>query len=172
MDDLPFLTSAAQHPQFPAGLPLARHAATRKLESWLSKMCDRMEAGAAWLLSIDLKEGVKCVGQISIVQTSEPMQWALAIWISPEHWRRGLAREAAAASVQFAFTQPSIHRIWAGVASWNKPSQGLIRSLGFRALGPTEVHGDEEILEFALLREDHDATSLRAVPEPAPQDRS
>lgn len=55
--------------------------------------------------------------------------------LSPAHWGRGFATEAAAAMVGFAFIDLNVHRIWAYCLAENEPSWRLLERLGFRREG-------------------------------------
>lgn len=55
--------------------------------------------------------------------------------ILPEYQRRGYAREAAAALIDYLVAEHGIHRIVAVAAAPNEASKALLRSLGFRQEG-------------------------------------
>ena len=62
-------------------------------------------------------------------------QVELGYRIHPDHQRRGYAREAVAALIDWLIDRHSIHRFVGVAASPNQPSIALLRSLGFRQEG-------------------------------------
>lgn len=64
-------------------------------------------------------EGTPIAGQIEI-------GWRLGL----EHWGRGYAREAAEASLAWAWQRPDVARIWAVTVPANRRSLGLMERLG------------------------------------------
>lgn len=56
----------------------------------------------------------------------------LGVHVRPEHWRKGLAREAAAAVIGHAFDVLHVRALFAGHHPGNHPSRALLEQLGFR----------------------------------------
>lgn len=76
---------------------------------------------------------------------------------------RGLAREAVAAALGFAFGIAALHRVQAAIMPHNARSLALARALGFREEGFAErylnIDGDyRDHVIFAMTREDFGAT--------------
>jgi RimJ/RimL family protein N-acetyltransferase len=68
------------------------------------------------------------------------------VWygLSPEHWGRGLATEAAEAMLRFGFEQRELEEIWAGADLDNAASFRVMERLGMtrvgeRVVGPQRV---------------------------------
>ena len=79
--------------------------------------------------------------------------------LHPDCWRRGLAREAVALALDWAFRSLDLHRIEADVDPRNEASRGLLLALGFRSEGLLRqrflVDGEAADSEvFGLLREE------------------
>ncbi len=62
-------------------------------------------------------------------------QAELGYRIHPDHQRRGYAREAVAAMIDWLVEEHGMHRLVGVAASLNQPSIALLRSLGFRQEG-------------------------------------
>ena len=58
-----------------------------------------------------------------------------AVWIHPDHHRRGYAREAAALMLDYAFDELRMHKVTANAFESNEASQRLFESLGFTREG-------------------------------------
>lgn len=80
------------------------------------------------------------VGCCGLKPADEPGAVELGYYLRPEHWGRGIAREAAAAVVAFAFDRLGVVRITAGHHPENHASGKVLTGLGFvythRALYP------------------------------------
>jgi [ribosomal protein S5]-alanine N-acetyltransferase len=81
----------------------------------------------------------------------------LGYWIDAGEQRKGLAREAVRAVVDFAFGALALHRVQANVMPRNLPSRRLIESLGFRLEGLAE-----RLIETSGVWEDHLVFALTA----------
>jgi len=133
--DLATLLAAVQSPLFPRRLPLAQMAMSDELAPWLARMCSRSSEGSAFLWSIELRDEARCIGQISLSPRPGSTSWALAFWLDPTHWGRGIAAEAVSRVNDAAFSLLSMQELWAGVALWNQRSFTTLERLGFRLLG-------------------------------------
>jgi RimJ/RimL family protein N-acetyltransferase len=82
---------------------------------------------------------------------------ALAYVLHPGHQRQGYGREAAAALVQWLFTQRGISTVVAAVYEPNAPSIRLLQSLGFRRdpAVPSDQDTAGKGLPLLMFRRDH-----------------
>lgn len=62
-------------------------------------------------------------------------------FLTPSHWGRGLAREAAAAIIEHGFWTVGVPEIWALVHEENDASLGLAKRLGFEDAGSGTHYG-------------------------------
>ncbi len=93
-----------------------------------------------WVTLIDRRPGVAEIGYI----------------LNRGHWGGGIAREAVAAVIDFAFSQRDLRRIYADTDPDNRGSVALLERLGFqregRLRGEWETHiGVRDSLIFGLL---------------------
>ncbi len=80
----------------------------------------------------------------------------LGYWVAPRYWRQGYASEAVRGLCEVGFRELKLHRIEAGVFSFNRASQRLLRKVGFRREGrsvETRRDGNRwaDTLRFGLL---------------------
>jgi len=59
----------------------------------------------------------------------------LGYWLLPQHWGRGLMREAVAAVLDHAGSDMNLHRVEATVEDGNAASSALLTALGFTCEG-------------------------------------
>jgi RimJ/RimL family protein N-acetyltransferase len=132
--DLDALVAAVLSPLFPRRLPLSQMRSSEELSRWLDQMCSRSANGSAFLWSIDLKEGPRCIGQISLSSNRSSNAWGIAFWLDPTHWGHGLAVETVSSVITCAFESLAITELWAGVALWNHRSIVTLKHLGLHFL--------------------------------------
>jgi RimJ/RimL family protein N-acetyltransferase len=76
------------------------------------------------------KEQVGCCGLLPYDIANRICE--LGVHIRSAWWRQGLAEEAAAAVIRYAFATLGVVALFAGHNPSNKASQNLVRKLGFR----------------------------------------
>ena len=145
-------------PEYPPELPLANLQRQGKLKSWLESMLALSLDGRACVFSIDLRTGERCIGQVSLVQRDKSARWNLAFWLRPSYWGGGLAMEAAAATVRYAFTVMVIQEVWAGAATWNQRSINTLLKLGLHPIDAGEAlkgesDSSDAIRTFSISRD-------------------
>ena len=72
----------------------------------------------------------------------------LGFWLLPDHWRRGIMKEALPAILEYASTTLALHRIEAIVEVGNQSSEVILNKLGFRCEGTlrdAEIKGGKYI---------------------------
>ena len=156
--DYDALAAGIGAPEFPLELPLANLQRQGKLKSWLESMLALSLDGRACVFSIDLRTGERCIGQVSLVQRDKSARWNLAFWLRPSYWGGGLAMEAAAATVRYAFTVMVIQEVWAGAATWNQRSINTLLKLGLHPIDAGEAlkgesDSSDAIRTFSISRD-------------------
>jgi len=61
--------------------------------------------------------------------------YEIGFHITPEHWRKGYAREAAIRMIKYAFEEMNVNELFAGHNPNNNASQQLLAKLGFKYIG-------------------------------------
>jgi [ribosomal protein S5]-alanine N-acetyltransferase len=87
-------------------------------------------------LAIILKASHQLIGSCGIrMQSVDAYEADIGYELSPEHWGRGYATEAATAMVTFGFTDLRVHRIWSWCVADNVGSARVLQKLGMRLEG-------------------------------------
>ena len=86
----------------------------------------------------------------------------LSYWIDQDHTGQGLAREAIATLVSFAFEEACLHRVWLNIVTHNKASLAVARRLGFKKEGELRqslfVNGKwHDSILLTMLEHDYDS---------------
>jgi ribosomal-protein-alanine N-acetyltransferase len=92
-------------------------------------------AGAGWRFAI--VDNGAIVGTINVSDVVRgPMQLAnVGYWVAREHNGRGLATQAVADVIEFAFGDAGLHRLEAGTLPDNLASQRVLEKNGFERFG-------------------------------------
>jgi len=86
----------------------------------------------AFHFSVRLSDSGAFVGQIVLSREPDTDTWLLGYWTAPCFWRRGLATEAAAAGIDYAFRELGATGLRAGATPDNLASLRVLEKLGFR----------------------------------------
>ncbi len=87
-------------------------------------------------LAIILKSNNQLIGNCGIRKRSIDAHEAdIGYELSPDHWGRGYATEAASAIVAFGFTELHLHRIWSWCVADNVGSARVLQKLGMQLEG-------------------------------------
>jgi RimJ/RimL family protein N-acetyltransferase len=111
-------------------------------------------------LAIILKPDRQLIGNCGIrLESPGAHQGDIGYELSPNHWGRGYATEAAGAILQFGFTQLNLHRIWSWCMAENRGSARVLGKLGMRLEGrlrENEYFKDRwwDTLMFGMLKSD------------------
>jgi ribosomal-protein-alanine N-acetyltransferase len=146
-DDFAALAAAVANPGFPQDLLVAQLHRKGKLLAWLEAHCRSTHATILW--SITERASHLCIGQVALEPGTSPGEWWIFYWLAPEHWGKGLAREAVGGLLEHAFAQPQYAEINAAVSESNRRSCALLRALGFVQAQP--VPGDFHVPEGHVL---------------------
>ncbi len=83
-----------------------------------------------------LKSSNQLIGNCGIRKASADASEAdIGYELSPEHWGRGYATEAARAIVEFGFRELGLHRIWSWCIADNVGSARVLQKLGMQPEG-------------------------------------
>ena len=95
-----------------------------------------VEPRLKYQLAITLRDGGALAGSCGI-RLAEPGARAadLGYEVSPEHWGRGYATEAARAMLEFGFGELGVRRVWAECVPENAASRRVMEKLGMRREG-------------------------------------
>ena len=103
------------------------HSSQKETESWLRSMIDAPQA-VSYDFVVELDGMV--IGKAGCWRLPE-----IGFILHPEHWRRGLMREALRAVIESTFSNHPVPEIMADVDPRNIASLQLLRQLGFAQTG-------------------------------------
>jgi len=122
--------------------------------------------GGRW--GIALKDHEALVGSAGFYDWDHKVRSAeIGYDLAPEHWGKGLMREALTAIIDHCFAHLDVNRLQALVMPRNERSKQLLTGLGFVREGLLRQDGVDEMgrlcddLVFALLRSEWRPTTLR-----------
>jgi ribosomal-protein-alanine N-acetyltransferase len=100
---------------------------------------------------------IGCVGIHPVGETAHTVE--LGYWIAPAEWGRGVATEAAAATLKLAFDDERVNRVQARVIEGNLASDRVLLKLGFHLEGTLRQSlfrrsQFEDVRMYSLLRSD------------------
>jgi RimJ/RimL family protein N-acetyltransferase len=118
------------HAEIARGTATIPHPYTRAdAEAYLARVA---ADAASWHLAITLAD--EPIGGIGLMRRSGVERYTAEVgyWLTPRHWRRGIASEAAQALVERAFAATDVVRLEARVFAWNSASCHVLERTGFR----------------------------------------
>lgn len=106
-----------------------------------------------WVWAITLRDEDALIGAVGLTPEKETAE--LGYWLSPAHWGRGIATEAARAVVDFGFDRLGLARLTSGYFEDNPASGRVLAKLGFvetgRVLRPcVAIGGDMPSVRMVL----------------------
>ena len=106
-------------------------------DEWIASTWPRIEAGDAWDLAIVGEEAGKevLVGCIALTMQRGSRQAELGYWVGRRYWGHGVAPEAAAQLLNWAFATLPLDSVVASALEENERSGRVLLRLGFRETG-------------------------------------
>ena len=149
-EDLDFVAEMLADPEVMRYYP--KCYSRQEADAWLRRMLDRYarDGHALWLVQDRITR--QRLGQVGLLmQTVNGLAEAeVGYLIHRPFWRRGFAREAAAATRDYAFITLGKPHVISLIRPENLPSQGVARKLGMSARPGTVPHGGFEHLVFEV----------------------
>jgi len=111
-------------------------------DAWIASAIADLRTGAACHLAITGQEDAReiLVGAVGITVDRASRIGRLGYWVGQKYWGHGVAAEAAARLISYAFANLEIDRITAAVAFDNPASSAVLRRVGFRQTGTGQQH--------------------------------
>jgi len=110
---------------------------------------------AAW--AVTRRGADDLIGEAGLQLLEGGREVELTYLFSPAAWGKGYASEAAAAVLDYGFTELGLSRVVAVAYPANAASLAVLRKLGMRSEGVAHHYGGD-LLKFALLRDDWQAS--------------
>lgn len=142
------VVAATTHTAFPGSLPLASITTKEEAEEWIENGLNGWNRGNTFVWSIIEEENGALIGQISLYKRET--KWAIAYWIDPKHWNKGVATEVCDYLLHHIVKDVGISTLWAGSSVWNTGSSRVLEKIGFKKIGRSTIvlmNGVEEEIE-------------------------
>jgi RimJ/RimL family protein N-acetyltransferase len=136
---------------------------TTQAEKSIAAALEDYAAGTALRFGVVLAETGEMIGNVNLHHFSDQSRRCeLGYALASAHWRRGYAREALRAALEYGFRELDLNRVEADIDPRNEPSGRVLEALGFRKEGfmPERwiVHGETaDTVYYGLLRKYWDA---------------
>ena len=108
-----------------------------------------------WEGIVALRDSGALVGGVRLTMVGDE-EADLGYWVARARWGHGYATEAAAALLEWGFRELALQRVIASTLPGNRPSQRVLRQLGFRYTGmrPTKTGtcGTQRVPHYLLER--------------------
>jgi [ribosomal protein S5]-alanine N-acetyltransferase len=136
------------------------------VDGYLAQLLDeaRERPRAGYTLAVVEHASQEVVGSVALgVDSRVHRRVELGYILRRDAWGRGLATEAAALALDFAFERLGANRVWAVCDPENAPSIGVLEKLGMSREGHLRqdmlIHGEwRDSLLYAVLADDRAAT--------------
>lgn len=111
-------------------------------ESWVLKLAQREEEGSSYEFAICFKNNPnKIIGCIALTDVNPKAKRAeMGYWVNRNHWRQGVATEAAKFMINFGFDKLGLHSIIARYFDINPASGRVMQKCGMRYVGTIRDH--------------------------------
>ena len=143
----------------PGGVPRPREAAERSIR-WFNQHAE--EHGFS-LWAVEEKSTGALVGNCGLVYipNAAGREVEVAYTLAKAFWGRGMATEAARASVKYGFEECELDEIYGLAFPPNEASQNVLRKIGMTYEGVTDRFYNEHFACYRITREQYVAGLLR-----------
>lgn len=133
-EDIPHIFSASRYKGFTDGMLWEPPETEAELIKPYQNNVKAWEEDSAYAFTIEEKITSEFLGRISIRSESEPNVWNLGFWTHSKHQGKGYMSEAVQAIIDFGFRELDASRIEACHATWNMPSERVLKKAGMTFL--------------------------------------
>lgn len=102
---------------------------------WISQNLQNLASGREFQFVVCRQGDDQIVGHAGLRLDDDRRSAELGYWLARHAWGFGYATEAAAAIVQFGFSDLHLERIWATCLPENTPSLHVLAKTGFSSIG-------------------------------------
>lgn len=108
----------------------------KKAKEFIQKTQHEMQKKVGYEFGIELEKTKELIGTIKLSEVNYKNKNAnVGLWLSPNHWARGLAKESLDLILDFGFKELKLKRIQARVLGKNIRTQKLLEKSGFKLEG-------------------------------------
>ncbi len=131
-------------------------------EAWIATLADLYARREQVVFAIAARPDDYLLGAIGLVLRRTYNRAELGYWIGKPFWGLGYATEAAMAALRYGFGTLALNRIHACHFARNPASGRVLQKIGMRQEGVARQHVRrwgryEDLVQYGILREEHDA---------------
>lgn len=136
--------------------------------AWNQKAREEHERGTTLRFAICLADTDQLIGVIDLNNVDLVNGTAVTgVMLDPQQQGKGIAKQAYALVLKYAFEEMGLHVLFARILSMNQPSQALYASLGFREDGAQRqavlrAGKRYDVLIYSLLAEEYLLSRIRS----------
>ncbi len=135
--------------------------ADERIQEFVSRQCGHWEKSRFCLWKLLPKESDALIGICGLQPLAETGEIEIGWWLTPAHWGRGLATEAARLAMSYGFEVARLDRIVAVAQPANRASLHVMEKLGMRFEKEAKPRGFDVHL-YAIARWEYAAEVMRA----------
>lgn len=134
MDDAPAVFEGwAKHPEVTRFLTWRPHTSVEQTQALMKRSIDAWDGEVNFRYLLEIKENSALAGMIEL--RMEPFKMSFGYTGAFAQWGQGYMTEAVRASIDWAFRQPTIHRVYATTDVENIPSRRVMEKAGMKCEG-------------------------------------
>ncbi|MFN8411757.1 MAG: GNAT family N-acetyltransferase [Anaerolineales bacterium] len=123
----------AKHPEVTRFLTWHPHQDITQTEALMKRSIDAWDGETNFRYLLEIKESGALAGMIEL--RMEPLKMSFGYTGAHDQWGKGYMTEAVRASIDWAFAQPSIYRVYATTDVENVPSRRVMEKAGMQCEG-------------------------------------
>ncbi len=136
MDDAPAVFDGwAKYPEVTRFLTWHPHQSIEQSEALMKRSIDGWDGDTNFRYLLEIKESGALAGMIELRLEKEPFKMSFGYTGAYAQWGKGYMTEAVRASINWAFQQPDICRVYATADVENIPSQRVMEKAGLQREG-------------------------------------
>lgn len=135
--------------------------ADERIQEFVSRQCGHWEKSRFCLWKLLPKDSDKVIGICGLQPLAELGEIEIGWWLTPAHWGKGLATEAARLAMSYGFEVARLDRIVAIAQPANRASLRVMEKLGMRFEKEAKPRGFDVHL-YAIARWEYSPEAKRA----------
>ena len=116
-----------------------------QIQANLEKHIEHQDRHGFTLWAVELRDRAEIIGAAGLKHLADGPEIEVGYRFLKDHWGRGYATEAAAASIAFGFEELGLDRIVAVALPENTASRRVLEKCGLTEMGLTHVYGLEHV---------------------------
>jgi len=136
MDDAPAVFAGwAQYPEVTRFLTWHPHECVTQSEALMKRSIDGWDGDNNFRYLLEIKGCCALAGMIELRLEKDPFKMSFGYTGARDQWGKGYMTEAVRASIEWAFQQPGMYRVYATTDVENVPSRRVMEKAGMQCEG-------------------------------------